>query len=518
MLAGIIFQLISMIVFSLIALHFYSRARATLLGRPVYANSFDAVAGVDALAAGPVRILVWSLSLASLAIIIRGIYRTVELAQGWHGTTMSHEAYFDLFDVSALFFFPLTSRAGADAEHVRLAGCPDGVLHGFLDPCAPLLWPAQPRSAWGRGVPRVLGRRGDQRYGLDRADRLEAYPLNGPEPGSRRQPVSTSHIPRLERAPPLLFCDTLSLPISPFVVQRAVRGWTLAVTALCLLPLSLSLCTLISCAGLSFDLISSLWQGCNGQSRVLRQGAARARSQSTQRRNESLRNCPNTVSRYPLASWPLFGAKRLMKLRERPHVARRRLTRRGESARPLDATASAAQIPASSYSPDLPQRESRSIQCDSCIFRFPAPGAQHRPSVHREHRWGRPSASAPPPPVRRLGGSEMSRPRTCPASRASQAVSRCAWSSCSKLPRPALDERDRGAPGPRDKGEVSIFRSGSPFELAEGPDRRPVRPAGRGTSVGTVLDGRPARLIGLRRWDTGGGGSWRGERGRREVG
>lgn len=102
MLAGIVFQLVSMLAFSGIALHFYSRARATLLGRQPFSHDFNALAGVDALAARPVRILVWSLALASLAIIVRGAYRTVELAQGWHGYTMAHEAFFDIFDVSAL--------------------------------------------------------------------------------------------------------------------------------------------------------------------------------------------------------------------------------------------------------------------------------------------------------------------------------------------------------------------------------------------------------------------------------
>jgi len=100
MLAGIVLQLISMLAFVLVAGHFYLAARAAVVGRAAYAHSFDTVSGVDSLTTKPVRTLIHTLTLASMAIIVRGVYRTVELAQGWHGYTMRHEAFFDLLDVS----------------------------------------------------------------------------------------------------------------------------------------------------------------------------------------------------------------------------------------------------------------------------------------------------------------------------------------------------------------------------------------------------------------------------------
>jgi hypothetical protein len=100
MVAGIVFQLVSMIVYAGVGIHFYLRARAARLNRTTSAAEFHAATGVDALAARPVQVLAWSLALASLAIIIRGIYRTVELAEGWHGFAISREVFTFVLDVS----------------------------------------------------------------------------------------------------------------------------------------------------------------------------------------------------------------------------------------------------------------------------------------------------------------------------------------------------------------------------------------------------------------------------------
>ena len=91
-----------MLVYAGVGIHFYLRARATLLNRnsPSYTGNFQSASGPEVLTTRPVKVFVWSLSLATLAIIIRGIYRTAELAQGWNGFAISHEVFTIVLDVS----------------------------------------------------------------------------------------------------------------------------------------------------------------------------------------------------------------------------------------------------------------------------------------------------------------------------------------------------------------------------------------------------------------------------------
>ncbi|PVF93522.1 RTA1-domain-containing protein [Serendipita vermifera] len=73
MLAGIVFQLASMLVFVFLSVQFYKR-RWTDLSRPRPR-------------------LVWSTMFASLCIIARGIFRTAELSEGWKGFLFRHEIF-----------------------------------------------------------------------------------------------------------------------------------------------------------------------------------------------------------------------------------------------------------------------------------------------------------------------------------------------------------------------------------------------------------------------------------------
>jgi hypothetical protein len=78
MVAGIAFQLCAMIVFSGIGLDYLLACRK---------------AGVPAPPRG-LRCCIGGVVVASVMVIIRGIYRTAELAQGWNGYLITHEAYF----------------------------------------------------------------------------------------------------------------------------------------------------------------------------------------------------------------------------------------------------------------------------------------------------------------------------------------------------------------------------------------------------------------------------------------
>lgn len=104
MVAGIVFQLVSMLAYAAIGAHFLLRARAALLSRGhsaiAHTGDFHSLRGPEALGVKRVKLFTLSLSLATLAIIVRGIYRTAELAEGWHGTAENHEAFTIVLDVS----------------------------------------------------------------------------------------------------------------------------------------------------------------------------------------------------------------------------------------------------------------------------------------------------------------------------------------------------------------------------------------------------------------------------------
>ncbi|WVQ79504.1 hypothetical protein IAT38_001603 [Cryptococcus sp. DSM 104549] len=132
MVIGIVFQLASMIVFSLLTLDFLLRASR---GRPYRriepttptAATFDEEASQqsatrlrkegeqsyesfqvqDGASAGSAVTGWWwvmaGTAVCSLMIIIRGIYRTVELIQGWDGYLIEHEVYQDTLDGIPMF-------------------------------------------------------------------------------------------------------------------------------------------------------------------------------------------------------------------------------------------------------------------------------------------------------------------------------------------------------------------------------------------------------------------------------
>jgi len=80
MLAGIIFQLIATIAFSIFFI--------------LFLRSFARDPQVDRKSLGKVRQLLWAIAISAVAIVIRGIYRTVELAQKWNGFLFVHQVWF----------------------------------------------------------------------------------------------------------------------------------------------------------------------------------------------------------------------------------------------------------------------------------------------------------------------------------------------------------------------------------------------------------------------------------------
>ncbi|KAJ5267263.1 RTA1-domain-containing protein [Penicillium angulare] len=84
MVAGIIFQLVSISVFVFFAVDFLRRAfRMGML---------------KSIIKGPLTPLLGATCLSVLVIYIRSIYRTIELVQGWSGYLITHEIYFVILD------------------------------------------------------------------------------------------------------------------------------------------------------------------------------------------------------------------------------------------------------------------------------------------------------------------------------------------------------------------------------------------------------------------------------------
>ncbi|KAG9123027.1 hypothetical protein FRC07_000342 [Ceratobasidium sp. 392] len=100
MLAGIIIQLVAVVLFTLLALEFVTRytlnrpaRKAAVSAEPV----FQKFAGWETVPQGLVWMLV-GLAIATVFIVIRSVYRTIELTDGWNGTIISTEKWFNWFD------------------------------------------------------------------------------------------------------------------------------------------------------------------------------------------------------------------------------------------------------------------------------------------------------------------------------------------------------------------------------------------------------------------------------------
>lgn len=126
MVAGIIFQLVSMIIFSLLACDFmyrawkkkpYQRKLRQVVDEPIGETGSGATEGTEGEKydeverSAVVRGWWWVMAgtaICSLMIIIRGVYRSVELVQGWNGYVISREVYQDCLDGIPMFIAVLS--------------------------------------------------------------------------------------------------------------------------------------------------------------------------------------------------------------------------------------------------------------------------------------------------------------------------------------------------------------------------------------------------------------------------
>ncbi|KAF8601729.1 RTA1-domain-containing protein [Ceratobasidium sp. AG-I] len=107
MLAGIVIQLAAVTLFDLLSIEFAVRFA---LGRPArksVAQAKPRYVGWGRLPRG-VPLMLLGLAIASVFILVRSIYRTIELTDGWNGTIISTEKWFNWFDGAAVLVAMLT--------------------------------------------------------------------------------------------------------------------------------------------------------------------------------------------------------------------------------------------------------------------------------------------------------------------------------------------------------------------------------------------------------------------------
>lgn len=83
MVAGVMFQLVAMTIFTIFAIDF--TRRSSKLGMPREYNK-----------------ILMALFISLAAIYVRSIFRAIELVEGWTGYLMMHEAYFIALDAALM--------------------------------------------------------------------------------------------------------------------------------------------------------------------------------------------------------------------------------------------------------------------------------------------------------------------------------------------------------------------------------------------------------------------------------
>ncbi|CEL59946.1 putative protein C17G6,02c OS=Schizosaccharomyces pombe (strain 972 / ATCC 24843) GN=SPAC17G6.02c PE=4 SV=1 [Rhizoctonia solani AG-1 IB] len=110
MLGGIIIQLVAVITYTLLGIEFVLRVRLDRPVRSILTNEQHKHAGWVNIPRNIVRMLV-GLAIATLFITVRSIYRTIELTDGWNGTIISTEKWFNWFDAAPVAVAMLTFNA-----------------------------------------------------------------------------------------------------------------------------------------------------------------------------------------------------------------------------------------------------------------------------------------------------------------------------------------------------------------------------------------------------------------------
>ncbi|KZV76214.1 RTA1-domain-containing protein [Peniophora sp. CONT] len=102
MLAGIIFQLICLVIYTGLAAEFLWHYGKDMPFRRAFVYMHRSKTPRR------LKIMLLGMSIMTILLFIRSIYRTAELADGWHGTIITTEWLFDIFDGSMIAIAMLT--------------------------------------------------------------------------------------------------------------------------------------------------------------------------------------------------------------------------------------------------------------------------------------------------------------------------------------------------------------------------------------------------------------------------
>ncbi|KAJ3543828.1 hypothetical protein NM688_g5816 [Phlebia brevispora] len=102
MLAGIVIQMIALFIFTALAIQFF----VSFLGDRPIRKSYEAPEDSTLTLTnsrrwdGKLKMLSLALAFSTVVLMIRAVYRTIELADGWTGPVITHQIYFDVFDAA----------------------------------------------------------------------------------------------------------------------------------------------------------------------------------------------------------------------------------------------------------------------------------------------------------------------------------------------------------------------------------------------------------------------------------
>jgi hypothetical protein len=125
MLGGILFQMIAITVYMILAVEFIFR----YIGDKPFQRPDNEPPSGNYFMDGKMKAMLFGISFGSLAIYVRSVYRTIELIDGWDGRIITTELYFNTMDgamilltMYCLNFFhpgrllgPFTSLKGVDS-------------------------------------------------------------------------------------------------------------------------------------------------------------------------------------------------------------------------------------------------------------------------------------------------------------------------------------------------------------------------------------------------------------------
>ncbi|PPQ70207.1 hypothetical protein CVT26_014464 [Gymnopilus dilepis] len=99
MLGGIVFQLVVIIFYSMLALEYYTRY---YYDSPIVSRGAEQLRTLDGQRRGTLttklQIMSYALAFSTTLLFIRAVYRTIELADGWTGRIISNQLYFNILD------------------------------------------------------------------------------------------------------------------------------------------------------------------------------------------------------------------------------------------------------------------------------------------------------------------------------------------------------------------------------------------------------------------------------------